>query len=289
MRLLLSRPLIFLDTETTGTDVNAARIVELGFQLYEGEFPFGLKKEWRSLINPGIPIPADATRTHKITDEDILRCRDCKRPQGQHPNSADHGEVCEAYRPWPTFKQLAPNLAKGFSNCDFAGQNVRYDLRILANEFARASIEWSYHGAYVIDSGRLEQLAVPRTLSDLHKKYIGRAHDDAHGAMSDTQAAARVIAHQLEAHPSVLPADLKRLHELQWPGWIDGDGKFRFVDGVPCFSQWGKHAGKPMKDPSVNAVIRGQSYWDFILGADFSADVKQLARDAKLGKFPEGK
>ncbi len=32
-----------------------------------------------------------------------------------------------------------------------------------------------------------------------------------------------------------------------------------------------------------------RGYWDFILKSDFSTEVKQLARDAKLGKFPEVK
>lgn len=293
MSLSLSRPLIVVDTETTGTDVKVDRIVELGFQLYEEGFPGGLKKEWRTLVNPGIPIPADATRVHKITDEMVRNCARCSHTEAEHQTTVagefTAGLNCAGWKPWPAFKQIAANVAGGFSGCDFGGQNVRFDLSILGAEFARAGVAWSHVGAYVIDCGRLEQLAVPRSLSDLHKKYVGVEHDGAHGAISDVRAAATVIAKQLEAHPAALPCDLKRLHEMQWPGWIDGSGKFRFVDGVPCFTRWGKHANKPMKDPSVSAIDRGQSYWDFIIGADFPEDVKQIARDAKLGKFPEAK
>ena len=72
-----------------------------------------------------------------------------------------------------TFRQLAPSLAKGFVDCDLAGKNVRFDLRIIAAEMARASQPWSYTGARIIDAERLEQLAVPRSLSHLHEKYTG--------------------------------------------------------------------------------------------------------------------
>ena len=250
--LNLTRSCFVLDTETTGTDVQSDRIIEIGFQQWTAD---GMVKEWRTLVDPGIPIPAEATRVHHITDADVK----------------------DAY----TFRQLAPSLAKGFVDCDWCGQNVRFDLRILSAEFARAGVPWSYTGARIIDSLKLEQLAVPRSLSHLHEKYVGHKHDGAHGALSDVRAASVVISKQLEMHES-LPRSLDALHALQWPGMIDPDDKFRFVDGVPCFSNWGKHANKPMTSAD-------EGYWDFILKGTFGPDAKQLARDAKLGKFPKEK
>lgn len=287
--LALTRPLFVLDTETTGTDPQKDRIVEIAFEQWDAS---GMTKEWRSLANPGVPIPASATKVHHITDAMVQACRECNLPREMHSGSDSllqiEGQpaveikgVTHEFKPLPTLKQLAPNLAKGLIDCDFAGQNVRFDLRILSAEFARADVEWSYVGARVIDSYQLERLAVPRSLSHLHEKYTGVKHDGAHGALSDVRAAATVIAKQLEVH-DVLPRDLDQLHEMQWPGLIDPDGKFRFVDGVPCFGQWGKFANKPMRDADAG-------YWNFIIKADFSPDVKQLARNAKLGKFPEAR
>jgi DNA polymerase-3 subunit epsilon len=145
----------------------------------------------------------------------------------------------------------------------------------------RAGVSWSYVDARIIDAERLEQLAVPRTLSHLHEKYTGAKHDGAHGALSDVRASITVIGHQLQVHDA-LPRDLDALHAAQWPGWIDGEGKFRFVNGVACFGQWGKYAGKPM-------IKADKGYWDWVLTAEFPADVKVLAAAAKLGKFPEQK
>lgn len=278
--LSLSRPLFVIDTETTGINPKTDRIIELGFQRWETS---GMTKEWRTLVNPRVSIPASTSKVHGIYDAD----------------------VAEAIN----FSQLAANLAKGFADCDFAGKNVRFDLRIVAAEMQRAGVEWSYSDARIIDIDRLEQLAVPRDLESMHAKYVktmcvscgGKGwreatdgakcgecrgdgtvslpHDGAHGALSDVRASMAVICAQLEAH-AVLPRDLNLLHALQWPGMIDMDGKFRFVEGVPCFTQWGKYASKPMKAADVG-------YWDFILKSDFSSEVKALASAAKLGKFPE--
>ena len=315
--LSITRPLIVLDTETTGTDVNSDRIVEVGFQVWDAT---GMTKEWRSLVNPGVPIPAAATRVHGITDAEVNGCRDCGHSREAHTTTALNtgADPCSAFKSWPRFRDLATSLARGFFDCDYAGKNTRFDLRIVATEMQRAGQSWSYLGARIVDAERLEQLAVPRSLSHLHEKYvrkqcdecdgrgeyldapsnvldgstymtkchacdgtgtIGIKHDGAHGALSDVRASTTVIVHQLQAHQT-LSRDLDNLHAAQWPGWIDGEGKFRFVDGVPCFSQWGKYANKPMRSAAVG-------YWDWLLKNDFSADVKALASAAKLGKFPE--
>jgi len=247
--LSLSRPLFVIDVESTSLDTQTARIVEIAFQQFDST---GLVKEYQTRVNPGVPIPAEATKIHNISDADVA------------------GK--------PMFKQLAESFARGFKDCDFCGQNVRYDLRVIAAEMQRAGQSWSYVGARIIDSGQLERLAIPRSLSHLHEKYTGAKHDGAHGALSDVRASTTVIVHQLQQHQT-LPRDLDNLHAAQWPGWIDGEGKFRFIDGVPCFGQWGKYANKPMRNAD-------NGYWDFILKGTFSADVKALASAAKLGRFP---
>lgn len=281
--LNLKRKLIIFDTETTGLDIQTTRIVELAFQVFEPEN--GLTKEWRSLVNPGVPIPEDVAKVHGITDVKIQSCRVCEG----FKNTEGPFCTCEVFHPWPTFAHLAASLATGFSNCDYAGKNVRFDLRILAQEFRRVSVRWSYADARIVDADRLEQLTNPRTLSHLYEKYTGQKLDGAHAALTDVRATTDVLTGQLETYPN-LPRDLDELHALQWPGWIDTEGKFRFVNGVPCFSRWGKHADKPMKDPSVNKRDqRGESYWDFILKADFSPEIKRIAEKAKLGQFPEAK
>lgn len=273
--LRLERPLFVIDAETTGLNPIDARIIELGFQQYTHE---GLIKEWRSLVNPTMPIPASTTAVHGITDANVHACKVCGRAREIDLN----GEACtcDEFRPWPTFKQLAPNLAKGLSDCDFAGKHVRFDLRVVAAEMVRANVSWSYLTARIIDADRLEALGEPRTLAHLYKKHLGRDMADAHQALADVQATAELIGAQLLAYPT-LPRSLDQLHDLQWPGWLDSEGKFRFVNGVPT-CQFGKHQGVAMQNIPV-------SYYDWLLTQQFPADVKELASLAKLGRFPERK
>lgn len=285
----LTRPLFVFDCETTGTDPNTDRIIEFGFQQWTAE---GLIKQWRSYIDPGIPIPQHSTDIHHITDAMIQNCQTCGAPRADHfeelPEELKQTPGVHLFHRAPRFEEIAANIATGFTNCDFAGKRVRFDLQITAVAMSRANVPWSYVGARIIDIDRLEQIAIPRSLSHLHEKYVGEPHEEAHGALSDVQASVNIIVKQLETH-SVLPRDLDELHNLQWPGWIDVTGKFKFVNGVPCFGQWGKHANKPMQHPDLNIKTRGQSYWDFILSGDFTDEVKQIARDAKLGIYPRPK
>jgi DNA polymerase-3 subunit epsilon len=275
--LTLTRPLFVVDTETTGTNPAADRIVELGFQLYTKD---GLQKEWQTFVNPGIRMPESAMKVHKITDERLTLCNQCGLPPGEHTVGLPGERLTgHQFKIVPTFKQLAANVAIGFSNCDYAGKRIRFDLQIIDAEMRRAGVGWSYAGARIVDADRLEQLAVPRSLGHLHEKYVGHTHDGAHGALSDVRATATVIAMQLKTH-QVLPRDLDTLHAAQWPGMIDVGGKFKFVDGVACFGNWGKYRNQPMRNADVG-------YWDFILKNDFSLDVKMIVSQAKLGQFPE--
>lgn len=349
--LNLTRPLIVFDTETTGVDRKNDRIVEIGFQIWSpdykcwkccgGQLPpeekdtpadssrcpicsgtgrlSGLQKEFRTLVNPMMPIPAEVTEIHHIADADFLNCRTCNEPLVDHPNM-----TCAQERRWPTFKELAPSLLIGFKDCDYAGKNVRFDLQILAAEMVRNGFQWSYAGARVIDIDRLEAWLNKRSLSHLYRKYvrilcaschgegkivqeaipphlifktctvchgtglIGKKLEGAHGALTDVQGSTVVLEAQFNEHvqnedePSMLPRDLDALHALQWPGWIDSEGLFVFTKGVPCFGRWGKYAGKPM-------TAADNGYWDYILREGFSQEVKAIAGQAKMKVYPKEK
>lgn len=58
---------VVMDTETTGFDVEkGARLIEIARRDVQDGKP---GEQWAILVNPGIPIPADATKVHGITDE----------------------------------------------------------------------------------------------------------------------------------------------------------------------------------------------------------------------------
>lgn len=276
--LKLTRPLVILDTETTGIDVAKDRIIEIGFRLHG---PEGLK-QWRSLINPGVPIPPESTEVHHITDAMVQSCKTCGAPIDGHPVGShieDTVAPCITPSPWPSFIQIAKRLAAGFTGCDFAGKRVRFDLQITAAEMTRSKVEWSYKEARVIDVDRLENLGEPRDLSALYKRRVGKDPVNAHSALDDVGMTEELLEAQLVLFEQ-LPRDLDELHALQWPGWIDAEGKFRRrADGVICCA-FGKHTRLPIKKIPLD-------YWKYIRKSDFSAEIKLLAAEAMAGRFPQ--
>ena len=112
MELHLKKPIIFFDLETTGTNITKDRIVEISMIKI---MPNGTENERTIRLNPEMPIPAEATAVHGITDEDVANCR--------------------------TFKMIAADLAKSFQGCDIAGFNSnRFDIPMLDQEFQRAGV-----------------------------------------------------------------------------------------------------------------------------------------------------
>jgi len=263
--LELKRPLVGIDEETTGVNPKTSGICELGLEIYVPGQPV---KEYRTLVNPLMPIPKEASEIHGITNADVAKA--------------------------PTFVQLAANLFNGMQGCDFIGYNVRFDLEQIFEEFKRAGYEWSYQGARILDGYRMWQLAEGRKLSDAVDRWLGAAGSEermleeaapptgerdskAHNALWDIKQSTRIVAAQLNKCGH-LPRDLDALHELQWPGYFDSQGKLRWVKGELCFS-FGEHRNKP-----IRMVPKG--YLNWVAGKDFSDEVKQACRNAMRGIFP---
>ena len=71
MKLNLKNPIVFFDLETTGTNINSDRIVEI---CYLKVYPNGNEESKTMRINPEMPIPAEASAVHGIYDADIADC-----------------------------------------------------------------------------------------------------------------------------------------------------------------------------------------------------------------------
>jgi hypothetical protein len=66
--IVLERPLAVIDLETTGTDTKVDRIVEVSVLKV---MPGGAHDHRTRRVNPGVPIPAEATAVHGISDDDV--------------------------------------------------------------------------------------------------------------------------------------------------------------------------------------------------------------------------
>ena len=104
MKLNLKNPLVFFDLETTGTNINSDRIVEI---CYLKVYPNGNEESKTLRINPEMHIPEASSAIHGIYDADVVDC--------------------------PTFKDVAKMIAADMEGCDLAGFNSnRFDIPLLA-------------------------------------------------------------------------------------------------------------------------------------------------------------
>jgi len=71
MKLNLKNPIVFFDLETTGTNINSDRIVEI---CYLKVYPNGNEETKTMRINPEMHIPEEASAVHGIYDADVAEC-----------------------------------------------------------------------------------------------------------------------------------------------------------------------------------------------------------------------
>lgn len=289
--LRLERPLIVFDCETTGPNPSQDRIVEFGFSLLR---PDGTTMDYQTFVNPGVPIPREATigngdkyEGHGITDAMVQGCRTCGAPLATHPIGLSSESIaygCITPAPWPTFRDLAPSLLRGFKDCDYAGFNVkRFDLPLLVAEFSRAGHVWSYDDAKVLDGYRLWQLGMGRTLSDAAETFLGRKHEGSHRVLGDVQTSVEVLEAQLERFHR-LPRDLAHLNDLQWPvdpNAIDPDGRIIWKDGVVVMN-----FGKRWKGLEITKMTRRDLLWVANEATGMSPAVKAICLNAAEGRYP---
>lgn len=277
--LNLQRNLVVFDFETTTGDPRTARAVSLAMVIHK---PDGTTKPYKTLINPECPIPRESSEIHKITDEIIATgCAKCWLPTAAHPHA-----TCEAWQPIPLFNQLAANLHRGFSDSDYAGYNVKFDLRVMENELKRCGLQLDWSKGYILDAHRLWSVLRPRTLSDALREWCGKEIDGAHEATVDVDATTDVLAAQLVHQRDgqrVLPLTVKEVHELAFPkgsNEIDSERKFIFVNGVPCINFGKKAFGQPMSSKA------GMDFLRWMSKSDFSPEIQKIVTRALAGDYP---
>lgn len=249
----LSRPLCFLDVESTGTDPAKDRVIDLGIVTVEADLDerWPSHQTWR--FNPEISIPESATKVHGISDGDVRYCR--------------------------PFRDSAKNIHSALSGCDLAGFSLSsFDIPILWEEFYRSGIEWDLTGVLILDAKNIFFKKEQRTLVAAVKFYCGEEHTDAHGALADAQATVKVLSAQLERYADLGCLDVDKLAEfcqMEEQPRIDLAGKLlRDADGDAVYG-FGPKKGTKLKDDI------GFARW--MLGKDFSKNTK-IAVHRELGK-----
>jgi DNA polymerase-3 subunit epsilon len=162
-----------LDVETTGRDAAHDRVIEVGIVVGRGG---EVVARYNWLLNPGIPIPQESREVHGITDEQVASS--------------------------PSFEAVAQEIADALRNRIPAAYNADFDKTFLLSEYARlaAKVEspppaLRRETAWVdplVWAREIQADQKSRALSDVAAR-LGVAHEKAHRASEDAEAALRVL------------------------------------------------------------------------------------------------
>lgn len=242
MKLILTKPIAFIDLETTGVNISTDRIVEIAIVKILTD---GSKQVKRKLINPQIPIPAGASDVHGITDEMVKDA--------------------------PSFKQVANEIKQFIENCDLGGYNSnRFDIPMLIEEFLRAGVPFSADGRKLIDVQKVFNMMEQRTLGAAYKFYCNKVLEDAHSAEADAIATWEVLEAQIERYPQIGNTVESIVKFTGEDDIVDFARRFVKENGVEVFN-FGKHKGKPV----VQVLKEEPQYYDWMMKGDFAMNTKQ--------------
>ena len=250
MNLQLKRPIVFFDLETTGVDAAKDRIVEISMVKVAVD---GTKTVKTRRINPEMPIPAEASAIHGITDDDVK------------------GE--------PTFKQIAKSLAAFIEGCDFGGFNSnRFDLPLLVEEFMRAGVECDFQRRKFVDVQTIFHRKEQRTLVAAYKFYCDKDLENAHSAEADTMATYEVLEAQIERYPDI-GNTVDALAEFSaGKPMVDFAGRLTLNDNGEEIFTFGKYKGRKVMD-----VFRDDpSYYSWMMNGDFPLYTKKIITEIRL-------
>lgn len=278
MKLNLKKPIAFFDLETTGTDIGKDRIVEIAIVKIQPDgqvtmMPAQSGKENRLLVNPGVPIPIEASLVHGIYDADVKDA--------------------------PTFADLAPKLFKFLFECDLGGFNSnRFDIPLLAEEFLRAGIDFSIEGRNLIDVQVIFHMMEQRNLKAAYKFFCGKDLDDAHEALPDTLATLEVFEAMLDRYKDVeitdadgnktkpVQNDMELIHKLsERKKKADFAGHIVFNDKDQPVFNFGKYKNMTVED----VLSRDAGYFSWMMNADFPLYTKKVLKEIREKLFTTNK
>ncbi len=256
LSLILKRPLVIFDIESTGLNARRDRIVELAAIKV---WPDGREESRCWLLNPTVAIPPETSAIHGITDEIVKNC--------------------------PTFVDKAPEIYDFFKDADLGGFNSdHYDIPCLEEEFLRAGYALNACSRKRIDVQRIYHRMEPRTLSAAVKYYLGRSHDGAHGAEADARATLEVLDAQMKKY-SELPRTADELDEYLVPHDplnADRNGMLRWKNGELTIN-FGKKRGESLK----RLLINEPNYLRWMVKGDFDTDLRGIVQDLlENGRLP---
>ena len=253
----LSRTLVVLDLETTGTWVEKDRIVEIGMIRI---MPDGTRENYIKRVNPGMPIPPNVTKIINITDYDVKDA--------------------------PRFKDIAKEVAAFIGDSDLGGFNVlRFDIPLLERELYEANVNFNWRNRAVYDAQKVYHVHEKRDLMAAYLLYCGKKLENAHSALNDADATVDILDAQIERYGNK-EKGIESLRDIDYESksdYFDKERKFCWWNGqlYPMFGKYGRKK-------HIKAIARDdREYMEWILTKDFGEDIRAMIKKALAGEFPQ--
>ncbi|MDI6774633.1 MAG: 3'-5' exonuclease [Verrucomicrobiota bacterium] len=156
---------VAFDTETTGLSARNSRAIEIAAVRFRNGVILAATN-W--LINPGMPIPTNATRVNGITDAMVSNC--------------------------PPFRAAFPAFAEFARGSVLLAHNARFDAAIIRAELLRNGLEAPPN--LVLDTLELSKAWYPAIKSHSLEnvvRHIGVDATNFHRAQADSESLARIV------------------------------------------------------------------------------------------------
>lgn len=182
---------IIFDTETTGLENQADRIIEIGCIELENQFPTG--RTLHLFINPdGRKVHPDALAVHGITDAFLTDK--------------------------PLFADVAEEIVAFFDGARYVAHNASFDIGFINAEYQRLGIP-AVAPDMVIDTlslARRRHPMGPNSLDALCRRYgIDNSHRTKHGALLDAELLTDVYIEMLGGRQAALGLSAKDTNTVE--------------------------------------------------------------------------
>ena len=257
MNIILERPLVLFDLETTGLNIGKDKIVEICLLKV---FPDGTQEEKTMRLNPECHIPEEVSKVHGIYDKDV--------------------------KDKPIFREVADEINDFMADCDIAGFNSNhFDIPLLVEEFLRCGKMFDLRNRKLIDVQQVFHKMEPRNLIAAYKFYCGKDLNDAHSADADTKATFEVLDAQIARYANTKYVDkngnvtcpvtpyVKDLSNFTVNSRnVDFAAHIVLNDKDEAVFNFGKHKNSRVKE----VFTKEPAYYSWMMNADFPLYTKQV-------------
>jgi len=252
--MILDKELVVIDLEATGTWIEKDKIIEIGMIK---RLPDGTEIEYLQRVNPGISISDIITEITGMSDVDV--------------------------KDSPSFSDIAKDVVEFIGNADLAGFNLaRFDIPLLCRELESCGKTLDLSNRFIYDTQKIYHIHERRDLTAAYKFFCNKELIGAHSALVDSRATLEVLEEQIAKYGKRDKINtLQEFDYKQSPEFFDDSRKFRWWN-KELYITFGKHNGK-----SMQAIAEeDRNYLQWILGKDFSNQVKSMVRDVLDGDIP---